>query len=500
MGKVDNEYMRNALQPYLGKEITIISTVKGIENSKNKFNNDEKVLLSNIINKENNEFLTDHLWYDKSDFKLIEELSIGDILEIKGKVTIYIKALYNKHVSKKFNYCIDFNIDDVKKIGTKKQEEKKIELYTDICKSRVRNGYYFTLSNLRKIHSTLESKNYLYIKFLKDIIKSRLLNDPNYESILIIDSKGSIYTRNKKYKEKINLKANEIILCRIGKKIYGMGKIYKDYADILEKKGVDEYFDIVDRWHNLSNRDKDKLKTVSSNLEYISQPYIDSIEKLKTLIELEIEYNSSEDNLKGNKILKAKLDKVNYPKDSIVIKTSLVRNRVHKNYNFKESDLQIIYNSLLKKRFSIMMKIFYIVKEYLNNDIEYDRVLVANNQGKIYFIKVDRGNIDINNYLETSEIEICRFGKNVINKSNIYHDYAEILKKDYDNIDNLDIWSLWYSLDNKDIIKKEIMEKNFQKRKLGYISHYRVLLKGIAKEIEKQKMYCIKEFYDTIIY
>ena len=147
-----------------------------------------------------------------------------------------------------------------------------------------------------------------------------------------------------------------------------------------------------------------------------------------------------------------------------------------------------------------MMKIFYIVKEYLNNNIEYDSVLVANNQGKIYFIKVDRDNIDIDNYLEPSEIEICRFGKKVIKKSNIYHDYVEILKKEYDNLDNLDIWKLWYSLDNKNIIKKEIMEKNFQTRKVGYITHYRALLKGIAKEIEKQKMYCRKEFYDTIIY
>ncbi|MBC6696293.1 hypothetical protein H9L25_05865 [Terrisporobacter mayombei] len=43
--------MRNALEPYLGKEITIISTVKGIKNSNNKhkFKNDEKVLLSNVI-------------------------------------------------------------------------------------------------------------------------------------------------------------------------------------------------------------------------------------------------------------------------------------------------------------------------------------------------------------------------------------------------------------------------------------------------------------------
>lgn len=493
--------MRKALEPYLGKEITIISTVKEIENSndKNKFKNDGKVLLSRVINKENNEFLADHLWYPKSNFKLIESLSVGDILEIKGKVSIYLKALYNKHVSKKFNYYIDFNIDDVKKIGAQKQEEKKIEFYTDICKSRVRSGYYFTISNLKKIHRTLENKDYLYIKFLRDIIKSRLLNDPNYESILTIDSKGSIYTKNKKYKDDINLKANEIILCRIGKKIYGMGKIYKDYADILEEKGIYEYFDLIDRWHDLSNRDKDKLKIVSSNLEYISQPYIDSIEQLKRFIELEIEYNTSDD-LKGNKISKAKLDKAKYIKDLIVIKTSLIRNRVHKNYNFKEDDLDIIYKSLVRKRFNIMMKIFYIVKEYLNNNIEYDSVLVVNNQGKIYFIKVDRDNIDINNYLEPSEIEICRFGKKVIKKSNIYHDYVEILKKEYDNLDDLDIWNLWYSLDNKNSIKKEIMEKNFQIRKEGYITHYRVLLKGIAKEIEKQKMYCRKEFYDTIIY
>ncbi|MCC3669341.1 hypothetical protein [Terrisporobacter mayombei] len=49
------------------------------------------------------------------------------------------------------------------------------------------------------------------------------------------------------------------------------------------------------------------------------------------------------------------------------------------------------------------------------------------------------------------------------------------MKKEYDNLDNLDIWNLWYSLDNKNIIKKEIMEKNFQIRKEGYITHYRVL-------------------------
>ena len=235
-----------------------------------------------------------------------------------------------------------------------------------------------------------------------------------------------------------------------------MGKIYKDYADILEEKGIYEYFDLIDRWHDLSNRDKDKLKIVSSNLEYISQPYIDSIEQLKRFIELEIEYNTSDD-LKGNKISKAKLDKAKYIKDLIVIKTSLIRNRVHKNYNFKEDDLDIIYKSLVRKRFNIMMKIFYIVKEYLNNNIEYDSVLVVNNQGKIYFIKVDRDNIDINNYLEPSEIEICRFGKKVIKKSNIYHDYVEILKKEYDNLDDLDIWNLWYSLDNKNSIKKEII-------------------------------------------
>lgn len=63
----------------------------------------------------------------------------------------------------------------------------------------------------------------------------------------------------------------------------------------------------------------------------------------------------------------------------------------------------------------------------------------------------------------------------VIKKSNIYHDYAKILKKEYDNLDNLDIWNLWYSLDNQNIVKKEIMEKNFQIRKEGYITHYRVL-------------------------
>jgi len=63
----------------------------------------------------------------------------------------------------------------------------------------------------------------------------------------------------------------------------------------------------------------------------------------------------------------------------------------------------------------------------------------------------------------------------VIRISNIYNDYVEVLKKEYDNLDNLDIWNLWYSLDNKNIIKKEIMEKNFQIRKEGYITHYRVL-------------------------
>ncbi|EPZ57435.1 hypothetical protein H477_2513 [[Clostridium] sordellii ATCC 9714] len=266
--------------------------------------------------------------------------------------------------------------------------------------------------------------------------------------MLIIDSKGSIYTKNKKYKEKIDLKANEIILCRIGEKIYGMGKVYKCYTDILEKKGMYEHIDVIDRWHELSNKDKDKLKVVSSNLEYISQPYIDSIERLKRAIELEIEYNSSDD-VKDKKISKNKLSKAQYVKDSIIIKTSLVRNRVHKNYNLKESELDVIYKSLVRKKFSIMMKIFNIVKLYLNNNIGYDHVLVINNYGKIYFIKVDRDNIDINNYLEESEIEICRFGKKVIKKSNIYHDYIEILKREYDNIEDLDIWNLWYSLDSK---------------------------------------------------
>lgn len=278
-----------------------------------------------------------------------------------------------------------------------------------------------------------------------------------------------------------------------------MGKVYRDYADLLEKKGIYEYFDIIDRWHDLSNRDKDKLEVVSSNLEYISQPYIDSIEILKRSIELEIEYNSG-DELKEKKIPKYKLDKAQYIKESIIIKTSLLRNRIHKNYYFKEHDLEVIYKSLVRKRFNIMMKILYIVKEYLKNNIEYDHVLVVNNQGKIYFIKVDRDNIDRNDYLEPSEIEICRFGKKVIKKSNIYHNYVGILKKEYDNLDNLDIWSLWYSLDIKNSVKEEIIEENFQMRKKGYINHYNVLLKGIAKEIEIQKMYCRKEFYDTIIY
>ncbi|WP_195336295.1 hypothetical protein [Paraclostridium bifermentans] len=496
--------MRKSLEPYLGNEIIIIATVSKIEEDNNKKNSKKiesqnRVLLTKIINKENNEFLSDHLWYPKSKFNSLESLSVGDLLEIKGKVAVYLRALYNRHVSNKFNYYIDFNVDNVKKVGAQKEDEKKIELYTDICNSRVRVGYYFTISNLKKIYSTLENKDYLYIKFLRGIIRSRLLNNPNYESMLIMDSKGSIHTKNKKYKENIDLKANEIILCRIGEKIYRMGKVYSDYADILEKKGIYEHFDIIDRWHDLSNRDKDKLKVVSSNLEYISQPYIDSIERLKRSIELEIEYNSI-NNLKGKKISKDKLDKAQYVKDSIIIKTSLVRNRAHQNYYFKECDLDIIYKSLVRKRFNIMMKIFNIVKEYLNNNIEYDNVLVVNNQGKIYFIKVDRDNIDINNYLELSEIEICRFGKKVIKKSNIYHDYVDILKKEYDNLDDLDIWSLWYSLDSKNIIKEEIMEKNFQIRKEGYINHYTVLLKGIAKEIEKQKMHCRKEFYDTIIY
>lgn len=260
-----------------------------------------------------------------------------------------------------------------------------------------------------------------------------------------------------------------------------------------------EHIDVIDRWHELSNKDKDKLKVVYSNLEYISQPYIDSIERLKRAIELEIEYNSSDD-VKDKKISKNKLSKAQYVKDSIIIKTSLVRNRVHKNYNLKESELDVIYKSLVRKKFSIMMKIFNIVKLYLNNNIGYDHVLVINNYGKIYFIKVDRDNIDKNNYLEESEIEICRFGKKVIKKSNIYHDYVEILKREYDNIEDLDIWDLWYSLDSKNTIKENIVKKNFQNRKNGYINHYLVLVTGIEKEIEKQKMYCKSEFQDIIIY
>jgi len=97
--------------------------------------------------------------------------------------------------------------------------------------------------------------------------------------------------------------------------------------------------------------------------------------------------------------------------------------------------------------------------------------------------------VDRSYYLETYEIEICRFGKKTVRKSNIYDDYAEALKKEYGNIDDLDIWSLWYNLDNENIIKKNIVENNFQMRKKGYITNYNVLIKGIAKEIKIKEKY-----------
>lgn len=483
--------MRKSLKPYLGEEITVSAIVGKIENDNNEKN---RVLLTKIINVENNKFLTDHLWYEKSKFNLLESLQVGDMIEIKGKVAVYLKALNNRHIANKFDYHIDFEPNNLRKISDQKNEpnnlrkishqkyEKRAELCTHACKSKVIVDYYFTISDLKNIYYTLENKDYLYIKFVRDIVKARLLNNPNYESILIINSKGTIYTKNKKYDEPINLKANEMILCRLGKKILRIGRIYNDYATILEKQGKDNSFDAINRWHNLPNNDKNKIKIVSDNVDYISQEYIYSVEKLKRYIDIEIQNNCNED-------YKITWNHIESIEDSILIQTSLVKNRVHKNYCFKKNDLEVIYRNLIKKRFSIMMKIFYTIKEYLNKDLDYDNILVINNKGQIYFIEVDRWNVDRSEYLETSEVEICRFGKKTIRKSNIYDDYSKVLKKEYGNIDDLDIWSLWYNLNNENIVKKNMVEKNFQMRKKGYITHYNVLIKGIAKEMEIKEKY-----------
>ena len=472
--KLGDKYMRKFLKPYLGEEITVRGIVGKIENDNNEKN---RVLLTNIINREDNKFLTDHLWYKKSKFNLLESLQVGDMIEIKGKVAVYLRALNNKHIVNKFDYHIDFESNNLIKII-----HKKAELCTYACKSKVMVDYYFTIADLKNIYYTLENKDYLYIKFVRDIVKARLLNNPNYESILIINSKGTIYTKNRKYEEPINLKANEMILCKIGKELLGVGKIYNDYATILEKQGKDNSFDAINRWHDLPNNDKNKMKIVSDNIDYISKEYIYSVEKLKRYIDIEIQNNC-------NKDYKITWNHIASIKDSILIQTSLVRNRVHKNYCFKKNDLEVIYRNLIKKRFSIMMKIFYIIKEYLNKGIDYDSILVINNKGQIYFIEVDRWNVDRSDYLETYEMEICRFGKKTVRKSNIYDDYAEVLKKEYGNIDNLDIWSLWYNLNNENIIKKNIVENNFQMRKKGYITNYNVLIKGIAKEIEMKEKF-----------
>ncbi len=467
--------MRKSLKPYLGQEITVRAIVSKIENNSNEKN---RVLLTNITNREDNRFLTDHLWYQKSKFNLVDSLQVGDMIEIKGKVAVYLRALNNKHIANKFDYHIDFEPNNLKKIIHQKYE-KRAELCTNTCKSKVIVNYYFTISDLKNIYYTLENKDYLYIKFIKDIVRARLLNNPDYESILIINNKGTIYTKNKKYEEPINLKANEMVLCKFGKKLSRVGKIYNDYALILEKQGKDNSFDEINRWHDLPNNDKNKMKIVSDNMDYISREYIYSVEKLKRYIYIEIQNNC-------NKNYKITWNHIESIENFILIQTSLVKNRVHKNYYFKKNDLEVIYRSLIKKRFSIMMKIFYIIKEYLNNNIDYDSILVINNKGQIYFIEVDRWNVDRSNYLETCEIEICRFGKNTIRKSNIYEDYSKVLKKEWGNIGDLDIWDQWYNLDNENSIKKNIVENNFQIRKKVYIIYYNVLVKAIEKEIEEK--------------
>ncbi|MDC9471198.1 hypothetical protein PSM39_18605, partial [Clostridioides difficile] len=148
-------------------------------------------------------------------------------------------------------------------------------------------------------------------------------------------------------------------------KLSRVGKIYNDYALILEKQGKDNSFDEINRWHDLPNNDKNKMKIVSDNMDYISREYIYSVEKLKRYIYIEIQNNC-------NKDYKITWNHIESIENFILIKTSLVKNRVHKNYYFKKNDLEVIYRSLIKKRFSIMMKIFYIIKEYLNNNIDYD--------------------------------------------------------------------------------------------------------------------------------
>ena len=408
----------------------------------------------------------------------MDSLQVGDMIEIKGKVAVYLRALNNKHIANKFDYHIDFEPNNLRKIIHQKYE-KRAELCTNTCKSKVIVNYYFTISDLKNIYYTLENKDYLYIKFIKDIVRARLLNNPDYESILIINNKGTIYTKNKKYEEPINLKANEMVLCKFGKKLSRVGKIYNDYALILEKQGKDNSFDEINRWHDLPNNDKNKMKIVSDNMDYISREYIYSVEKLKRYIYIEIQNNC-------NKNYKITWNHIESIENFILIQTSLVKNRVHKNYYFKKNDLEVIYRSLIKKRFSIMMKIFYIIKEYLNNNIDYDSILVINNKGQIYFIEVDRWNVNRSNYLETCEIEICRFGKNTIRKSNIYEDYSKVLKKEWGNIGDLDIWDQWYNLDNENSIKKNIVENNFQIRKKVYIIYYNVLVKAIEKEIEEK--------------
>jgi len=47
--------MRKSLKPYLGQEITIRAIVGKIEKN--------RVLLTNITNREYNRFLANHLWY-----------------------------------------------------------------------------------------------------------------------------------------------------------------------------------------------------------------------------------------------------------------------------------------------------------------------------------------------------------------------------------------------------------------------------------------------------
>ncbi|MDR0880200.1 MAG: hypothetical protein LBN09_05775 [Clostridioides sp.] len=337
------------------------------------------------------------MWYDRVDFSGIEPLEAGDRVEIKGRVVSYIKGLRKDYVKDKFNYKLSFVQDNVKKIGNKIEDQKKIEFYTDLCKANSSKNHDLTLFDLKKMYSALERKDYVH-KHLRESIRARILNNDNHEIAFTLNSRGRVSTKRKKG---LYIKDNEIVLCKIGKEIKGIGLLYKDYVEYQEERGVYEGFDELDKWTDTAC----KWKKLSA-----------------------------------------------------------------KN----------------KKEFGTRMKICEVVKKYLKNEIEYDHILVVNYEGKIYFITVDNGDMDKNTYLEPSEIELCRFGRGVKNKTNIYNDYSDLLREKYGILYDIDIWNLWNRVDNGNISKLEIIEKNFQKRKDGYLNFYAMVLKGIEKEMEKQ--------------